>query len=274
MRLITETARDDDRIRAAMLSGSRTDPDAEPDDFRDYDVVYFVRDVAPCRENDAWIEKAFGKPSLMQKPESMRLIPPDGNGDFVYLMLFPDGNRIDLTFTADPYEDDGEPAEILLDKDGMLPPLQVRRDYWFVKKPDQKLFSDCSNEFYWCMQNVAKGLARGEISYALYMRDGPVRDMLIRMISWRIGAERDFRVSVGKRGKRFGILLPETEYTLFLATYSGADREGAWKSAENMIALFGKCARFTADKLGFRFDEAEEKAALLYLEETHKKQKN
>ena len=271
---ILSVAEEDERIRAVMLSGSRTDPDAEPDEFQDYDVVYFVRDVEPFRDNDAWVEKAFGKPALMQKPESMRLIPPDGDGNYVYLMLFPDGNRIDLTLTARPYTDDGEPAEILLDKDGALPKPRSERGYWFVERPDQKRFSDCANEFYWCLQNVAKGLARNEMPYALYMRDGPVRDMLRQMISWRIGADRDFRVSVGKQGKRFRKLLPPEEYEAFLATYSGADREDAWKAVKTMTELFGRCARRTAEKLGLRFDESEEAAALSYLEYARTRQKD
>ena len=269
--LITSVAREDPRIRAVMLSGSRTDPDAVPDEYQDYDVVYFVRDVSPFWDNTEWVERSFGRPALMQKPETMRLIPPDGDGKFVYLMLFPDGNRIDLSVTSDPYEDDGEPVEVLLDKDGIIPPLRPERGYWFVKRPDQKRFSDCSNEFYWCLQNVAKGLARDEVSYAMDMRENPVRNMLIQMISWRIGADRDFRVSVGKRGKRFKDLLPEEEYDLFLRTYSDAAPENAWKALRNMVSLFGRCARHTAQRLGFRFREDEEKAALIYMDAVYQK---
>ena len=87
--LIVGVAEKDERIRAVLLGGSRTDPDTEPDRYQDFDAVYFVRDVTPFWDNEAWIEEQFGKPALLQKPESMRLTPPDGDGNYAYLMLFP-----------------------------------------------------------------------------------------------------------------------------------------------------------------------------------------
>lgn len=82
-------------------------------------------------------------------------------------MIFPDGNRIDLHITANPYIDDGEPAVVLLDKEKYLPEIEVQKDHWYVKKPEQKIFSDCCNEFHWCLNNVAKEIARDELSYAM-----------------------------------------------------------------------------------------------------------
>ncbi|MBO4407614.1 MAG: aminoglycoside 6-adenylyltransferase [Clostridia bacterium] len=263
--LIVGVAESEESVRAVLLGGSRTDPDAAKDVYRDFDIVYLVKDVSLYWDDEEWIEKKFGKPALLQKPESMRLIPPDGDGNYVYLMLFPDGNRIDLTFTEAVPEDDGEPVLVLLDKDGILPEYRADPGYWYVEKPDQKLFSNCCNEFYWCLQNAAKGLARREAPYAMDMRDWYVRDMLIRMISWRIGVARDFRVSVGKHGKRFRLLLPEEEYRRYLATYSGAELEEAWDALFRMTGLFGDTARFVAGEMGFSFREEEEKAARDYL---------
>ncbi len=57
--LILDTARRDDRIRAVITNGSRTNPNAPRDPFQDYDIVYLVTDVAPFRHNLAWIER-FG----------------------------------------------------------------------------------------------------------------------------------------------------------------------------------------------------------------------
>lgn len=49
---------------------------------------------------------------------------PVGDGRFAYLMLFPNGVRIDLTIDFRKYVHNGEPAAILPDKDngkGFLP---------------------------------------------------------------------------------------------------------------------------------------------------------
>ena len=69
LRLITEVARGDERIKAAVLSGSRTDPDAREDIFQDFDVVYYVDDVAPFYNNMEWIAENFGCPAVCQLPE-------------------------------------------------------------------------------------------------------------------------------------------------------------------------------------------------------------
>ena len=58
--LILDTAREDDRIRAVILNGSRTSPAAPRDPFQDFDVVYLVTDVAPFRYNYEWIARFGG----------------------------------------------------------------------------------------------------------------------------------------------------------------------------------------------------------------------
>ena len=115
--LIIKTAKDDERIRAVMMAGSRADPNAPKDKYQDYDITYFVKDISPFYDNTEWIEKCFGKPLVMQLPEKMELLPPAGDGHFCWLMIFEDGNRIDLSIEFKPYFDDGEPVVILLDRD-------------------------------------------------------------------------------------------------------------------------------------------------------------
>src|SRR6476620_665620 len=94
--LILETARCDERIRVVVMNGSRANPNAPRDPFQDFDIVYVVRDVAPFRHNLEWI-KRFGELMILQMPEAMQDPPPENDGSFTYLMLFSDGNRIDLT---------------------------------------------------------------------------------------------------------------------------------------------------------------------------------
>lgn len=265
MNLIRKTALEDDNIRAVLMTGSRSNPDAPKDKYQDYDIVFQVKDIKPYWDNEEWIEKTFGKPALMQKPESMQLIPPDGDGNYVYLMLFPDGNRIDLCLTEQNYADCGEPAIILLDKDGVLPEIQIRKEYWYVKKPDQKQFSDCCNEFFWCMNNVAKGIARDELSYAMNQYNVCVRDMLIQMLKWYVGAEYDFSVSAGKAGKYLKKYLPERLYEKFRKTYTDAEYEHFWNAVFEMLELFEDAAMYLSEKLNFEYRVEERQAIEAYL---------
>ncbi len=265
--LVINIAKADENIRAVMMSGSRANPDCPVDIYQDFDIVYFVRDVKPYWDNMAWIEEKFGKPALVHKPDSMELIPPDGDGNYAYLMIFTDGNRIDLQLTANSYEDDGEPVIVLLDKDGSLPEIQIEKDYWYIEKPTQKYFSDCCNEFHWCLNNVAKGIAREELSYAMEQFNHYVRDMLIQMLEWYVGVKHDFAVSAGKNGKYFQKYLPAEIYERFTKTYSDADYEHMWVAAFEMLYLFGDVARLVAEKLEFSYDEAEEAGIENYMKQ-------
>lgn len=265
--LVLNIARNDENIRAVMMTGSRANPDCPVDIYQDFDIVYFVRNVSVYWDNMQWIEEQFGKPALVQKPESMQLIPPDGDGNYAYLMIFPDGNRIDLQITRYSYDDDGEPSIILLDKDNALPELEIRDDFWYVRRPDQKLFSDCCNEFHWCLNNVSKGIAREELSYTMEQLNHYVRDMLIQMLAWYVGTQHDFSVSVGKNGKYLKKLLPLEIYLKFTQTYSDASYEHIWEAAFEMLHLFGNVARDVAEQLGFLYDEEEEKGIENYMKQ-------
>ena len=271
LKLVLNISNEDDNIRAVLMTGSRANPDCPVDIYQDFDIVYFVKDIKPYWDNDAWIEDKFGKPAFMQKPESMSLIPPDNNGNYAYLMMFPDGNRIDLQITKETYVDDGEPAILLLDKDGTFPELNVAKDYWYIEKPNQKFFSDCCNEFHWCLNNVAKGIAREELSYAMEQFQN-VRDMLMKMLEWYIGVNNDFAVSAGKSGKYFKKFLPKDIYLKFTKTYSDADYEHMWNAAFEMLYLFDDVAKVVAEQMSFFYNEDEAAGIERYMKKVKDKE--
>ncbi len=262
--LIIQTAKEDERILAVMMSGSRADVHAVKDIYQDYDIVYYVKDVAPFWDNTAWLEEKFGKIAVMQTPETSTLMPPENNGTFVFLTIFEDGNRIDLTIATKPDIPEGEPAVVLLDKVGMLSGIHPRDDYWFVKPPTEKLFSDCCNEFWWCLNNAAKGMARGELVYVMEMYNN-VRDMLNQMTDWYIGMTHDFKVSAGKMGKNYKRYLPEDLYEQYAATYSDSDpvhiREAVYMGCE----LFRRMAKSVAERFGFVYNVSEDENMTAYM---------
>ncbi|NOK62933.1 MAG: aminoglycoside 6-adenylyltransferase [Chloroflexi bacterium AL-W] len=96
LELIVHTAKDNDHIRAAMINGSRVNPNAQRDIFQDFDIIYFVTDIDSFTNDHTWIER-FGEIMILQMPEAMGDPPATNDGHFAYLMQFMDGNRIDLT---------------------------------------------------------------------------------------------------------------------------------------------------------------------------------
>ena len=265
LELIINTAKEDERIRGVIMSGSRADTHAPKDIYQDYDIIYFVTDVAPFWNNTAWLEEKFGGISLLQTPEIMSLIPPDNDGSFVFLTIFEDGNRIDLNITSDPYIDDGEPVIVLLDKTGELSGIKPREDFWYIKPPAEKLFHDCCNEFHWCLNNVAKGIARDELPYVMEMFNNYVRNGLNIMTDWYIGAENDFKVSAGKMGKYYKKYLPEELYKMYAATYSDSDYDNIWRAVFTACALFRRLAEAVAEKFGYTYNISDDENIIDYM---------
>ena len=264
LELIINTAKEDSRIRGVVMSGSRADIHAPRDIYQDYDI-------APLGNNTEWLEEKFGRISLLQTPEIMSLIPPDNDGSFVFLTIFEDGNRIDLSVTGKPYIDNGEPAIVLLDKTGELSGIKPREDFWFIKPPVEKLFHDCCNEFHWCLNNVAKGIARDELPYVQEMFNHYVRDSLNMMTDWYIGAENDFKVSAGKMGKYYKKYLPAELYEMYAATYSDSDYENIWNAVFTACALFRRLAESVAEKFGYTYNMTEDENIIDYMNKVKNK---
>jgi aminoglycoside 6-adenylyltransferase len=244
--LILNTAKNDERIRAVLLNGSRANPNVKKDIFQDYDIVYIVRDIASFTTDHSWVDH-FGARIMMQMPEDKELPPADKNGHFVYLMWFKDGNRIDLTLIPfekmDELMKEDSLTQLLLDKDGLISKLPASSDKdYLIKRPSEKEFQDLCNEFWWICMNISKGLWREELTYAMFMYEQINRNVLIQMIEWDIGIKTNFTKSAGKFGKYLQEFLEEDEWNAFVATYSDGKFENIWNALFNMIDLFRKIA--------------------------------
>jgi aminoglycoside 6-adenylyltransferase len=269
LELTVETAQEDDRIRAVIMNGSRASPSATPDPFQDFDVVYFVTDVAPFRHNTDWIER-FGEIMIMQMPEDIQDPPSIEDGSFTYLMQFTDGNRIDLSLVPvdrlDKQKMDSQ-SLLLLDKDGVVGPLDPPSDRDYLPTPPTtKAFADCCNEFWWVAPYVAKGLWREEILYAKYFLDRIVRDQLMKMIDWYVGMRTDFTCSPGKAGKYLDQYLEPALWDMLKRTYSDAGYERTWDALETMCNLFRTVAIEVAEQFEFDYPCGDDERVRAYLE--------
>jgi len=259
--LILGTARADARIRAVILGGSRANPAAPSDLFQDYDIVYVVTDVGSFTCNAAWVDR-FGERIIMQLPDTMGESPAAGDGSFAYLMQFADGNRLDLTLyplsrLAD-LKDDGQNI-VLLDKDGVVPPLKPpAEESYLPAPPTAKAYADCCNEFWWVCPYVAKGLWRQEIIYARRMLDEVVRLELLKMLDWHVGAQTDLPRQPGKYGKYLQRCLEPAWWALLLETYAGADYAETWAALEAAGRLFRLAAQRVAARYGFDYPQGDD----------------
>ncbi|ULL18548.1 aminoglycoside 6-adenylyltransferase [Paenibacillus sp. H1-7] len=258
--LIIGTAQEDERIRAVYMNGSRTNPHAPKDMFQDYDIVYVVTETASFIKDEAWIHQ-FGELLMLQEPDKNDwLTGKTMNFDqsYGYLMLFTDGNRIDLHIETKECMLDGYTKDKLtvplLDKDGYLPVIPDPTDIdYHVRKPEEGQFLSCCNNFWWCQQNVAKGIWRDELPYAKQMFEGVIRKTLDEMVSWWIGTRHDFQVSSGKMGKYFKAYLPQAYWEMYKQTYSDAGYEHLWDAIFVSCTLFRTLAQEGAECLGYTY---------------------
>ena len=254
--LILDTARQDERIRAVIMNGSRANPNTARDPFQDFDIVYIVTDVTPFRNNFHWI-KRFGEIMILQMPEDMQDPPPDQDGSFSYLMQFTDGSRIDLGIfplgNLDQLTKDSL-TKILLDKDERIAPIPPANDSDYLPHPPTaKAFADCCNEFWWVCPYIAKGLWREEIPYAKYFFDHIVRDQLMKMITWYVGQKTEFSKDPGKHGKFLQQYLEPELWEMLLNTYADAGCERTWAALFTTCDLFREAATQVAEFFGYDY---------------------
>lgn len=266
--LIISTAQADERIRAVILNGSRANPNAPRDIFQDFDIVYLVTDVAPFKNNLNWITR-FGELMILQLPEDMDDPPSNRDGSAVYLMQFADGNRLDLSVL--PIDQLGHLSRdslsiLLLDKDGRVTPFPPANDSDYLPQPPTpKAFADCCNEFWWVCPYVAKGLWRQEILYAKYMLDVIVREQLMKMLRWHIGAATGFTINPGKFGKYYRRYLTPEVWEMLKCTYADADYDRTWDALLTMGALFRAIAVPLADQFALDYPHADDQRVSAHL---------
>lgn len=257
-RLLLDFALIDDRIRAVLLQGSRANNNIVADEFQDYDIVYVVRDITPFRIDSDWLG-FLGPRLIMQRPDDMQYVGVDEarhSDSFGYLMLFTDGNRVDLTLLSlENFETDFHMDSLTiawLDKDGLFSKLPPPSDIdYYIRRPSAQEYEEVCNEFWWISTNVCKGLLRNEIPYAKEMTEKHLRPMFMKMIEWKIGAEQNFSVSFGKAGKFMNRYLQAELYDKILQTYSNYEIEANWKSLLLMAELFQQFSNEVAGSLGF-----------------------
>ncbi|WP_124068446.1 aminoglycoside 6-adenylyltransferase [Clostridium sp. E02] len=276
--LILATAERDKRVLAVYMNGSRTNVNVPKDIFQDFDIVFVVMETAGFIYDTTWIKK-FGEILYMQYPDESPYYTSDKENVYGWLIQFADGNRLDLHVEtvkhAREHIGDDKLCKILLDKNAILPDMHesMDKDYW-VKKPTKEQYLCVCNEFWWCLNNVAKGLWREEIPYVQDMVNYHVRKQLEKMLSWKVGILTDFTVSVGKSGKYMYQWIEKKEWETYLSTYFTGRVSEAWEAVMIMCNLFGQTAIYVGDRLEFNYNELEGKNARGFLEHVRQLPKN
>ncbi|MDR0312799.1 MAG: aminoglycoside 6-adenylyltransferase [Treponema sp.] len=272
---IMKIAKEDERIRAVYMHGSRANPFAEKDKYSDYDIVYIVTEISSFTNSKAWLN-SFGNITFVfegckvQNNFFMKEIN-DLSCRYVWCILLEDGNHIDLMIelieeAMNHIHIKNKLTIVLLDKDNCLPEKSVlnNSDYC-VKKPHEDEYSACCSGFWWFLNTVAKGIARDQLPYAKEEFYSKTITTLNRMIEWYIGMQTDFSVPKGNDGKYYKKYLPENIYNLYTKIYSDGNYANFWDAVFYTCELFNKVASSVGDYFGYVYNKHEENSMVNYL---------
>ena len=267
-------------IRAVLLTSSRTKPNAELDEFSDYDVIFVADDIKPYRENESWLEE-YGKVLVVYRdPIEIRF----GHERFIDVTQYENGLKIDFTLwpvellktvvkmeQLPDYIDDG--YKVLLDKDGLTRGMKAPSCRAYIPNPPTEAEYQAFVEgFFYDIPYAVKQIRRGDI-FALkltvyYMRDIKLR----RLLEWKIEIEHKWSLKSGYFGKGLQKYLTPTLLQEWDTIHFGAGAKNNWESLFKILRLFGEVAREVGKELGYIYPEDMDKRMRMYLQNVKNKE--
>ena len=248
------------QVEAVALSGSRTSPHPLKDEFQDYDVVYIVENLNDLLNDLSWLDQ-FGKRIIEQNVIL--------GHRHLYLMLFEDGNRIDLTLCPKEHMQEwvGSEADfrVLKDDKGLFDSyIPSPKRYWTAPPTEEEFAATC-NEFWWVSAYVVKAIRRNQLIYATDHLYGICQHELLKVLAWKVASDRG-TVDIGKNYKYLFQYLPAEKEKEFTALLDFSDQKNLTKSLLATMDFFHKEAQAFSRKTGFPYDKATAEKMLEYAE--------
>ena len=260
LRLILQTAKSL-KVEAVAMSGSRTDTKAPKDEFQDYDVVYVVDDLDNLTSDLAWLDQ-FGTRIIEQHNilGSRRL----------YLMLFEDGNRIDLILCPKDHIQEWVESEadftVLEDPKGLFVPHSPRRERFWTSPASETDFEKSCNEFWWVSAYVVKGICRKQIIYATDHLYGICQQELLKILAWQVASDRG-AVDIGKNYKYLFNYLPIEKEKEFSGLLDFSSLDKITHTLFATMNIFHREAQDLAQKIGLDYDREMAEKMIEYAKE-------
>ena len=249
------------QVEAVAMSGSRTNPKTPKDEFQDYDAVYVVDDLDNLTSDLSWLDQ-FGKRIIEQEVrlEHRRL----------YLMLFEDGNRIDLTLCPKDHIQEWVDSEadytVLKDEKGLFESYTTSPQRFWTNPASAIDFENACNEFWWVSAYVVKGICRNQIIYAIDHLYGICQQELLKVLSWQVASDRG-KIDIGKNYKYLFNYLPAEKEKQFSNLLDFSSLDEIPQSLFATMELFHQEAQFLAHKMGFDYDMEVAEKMIQYAEE-------
>ena len=249
------------QVDAVALSGSRTEDQAPKDEFQDYDIVYIVENLDELISDLSWIDQ-FGTCNI----EQHNIL---GNRR-LYLMLFEDGNRIDLTLCPKVHIKEWVESEadftVLEDTKGLFAPYSSNPQRYWTSPATEKDFKKACNEFWWVSAYVVKGICRNQVIYATDHLYNICQQELLKILAWQVARDRGV-VDIGKNYKYIFQYFPTEKEKEFSALLDFSSLDQITQSFLATMEFFHQEAQYLANKMGFEYDREVAEKMVKYAEE-------
>ena len=249
------------QVDAVAMSGSRTNPKAPKDEFQDYDVVYIVDNLKYLLSDLSWLDQ-FGKRIIEQEVAL--------GHRHLYLMLFEDGNRIDLTLCSKEHMQEWVDSEagfkVLKDDAGLFDMYQPNSKRYWTAPPTEEEFAASCNEFWWVSTYVVKGVRRNQLIYATDHLYGICQQELLKILAWQVVSDRG-AVDIGKNYKNLFHYLPDEKEKEFSKLLNLSSLEQITQSLFATMNIFYREAQSLAQKMGFDYDQEVAEKMIKYAED-------
>ena len=249
------------QVAAVAMSGSRTDTKASKDEFQDYDVVYVVENLDELITDLSWLDQ-FGKRIIEQEV---------GLGQRrLYLMLFEDSNRIDLTLCPQEHIKEWVDSEagftVLEDPEHLFEPYSQNLERYWTNPASAIEFEKVCNEFWWVSAYVVKGICRKQVIYATDHLYGICQQELLKVLAWQVASDRG-AVDIGKNYKYIFNYLPAQKENEFSSLLDFSNSDKITQSLFATMQLFHQEAQSLAQKMGFDYDKEVAEKMIEYAKE-------
>ena len=259
---ILEWARQEDAIRALVVTGSLARIDDTIDEYSDLDMQVIATEISSYTEDDSWLD-ALGEVWIrypLNQTASYRLV------------WFNGGFKVDFQFLAmDTIQGDQLTDEyirgyqILLDKDDRfrdLPPSP--RIFPQAPPPSAAEVQAAINEFWFEAIHVAQFIRRQEF-WVVKHRDWTMKNNLLRMLEWHARLLRRKPVNTWLLGRRIADWTDDVSYTAVEQIWAGWDAQALWDALLLQLELFSRLSLELANTLQFNYDESRFRKITAYI---------
>ncbi len=276
---VIEFAKEEEDIKALLITSSMANPKAKTDVFSDLDVVLVTANPNKFLDDRSWC-KQFGE-VMVSFNDNFKL---EDITTYTSLNLYQDYIRIDFSIWPTKLIEkigkyDRLPAfldigyEVLYDKNNLTVNLEKPTyQAYQTQKPSQEEYDRVVNNFWWNITYIAKYLWRDQFYFAKYMDYFIKFNLLKTMVEWLIGVDYDWQVNPGKQGSNFKKYLDKKLWQELKSTFSGGDLNQNWQSTFKMMDLFSKIAKKIAYRLRFDYPQTLEDDVKNYVNKIYKEE--